>query len=492
MHGKSEEVLMRLNSLWVDGYKNLLDVDIVFSSNEIPLAIIGNNGTGKSNLIEALLSIFIGLYFGRTPEFRFELSYEAHGKLVFLSNRDDPNELAVSVDGAYWTRSAFTRRIQKSSLMPPFPAVIFGYYSGTCTRLRAKFQRYTRSYIRKLKSSSDELDKIFNFSDVEQAKYILIAVLANSKNSLLHDLSIQSLNSLTITVRPGQNYDPNRDEPKFWGTRGALLAFFSDLDICARESSSLRTSAVESAEHHEYQRTYTLDQDGLEKLAESYAGKRGANIAIMLQALKAKSMLVSLKYSLNHIDGRSIFDFEALSEGEKQLISVVGGLQIIEKDECLVLLDEPDTHLNPTWTWRYASLLRDAVGAEQGDGSVVLIATHNPVLISGLVKEQVLIVHNSHGTLTYDHPYRDPRGQGVANVLTSEFFGLPSSLDEHTQKMIDERLVLAYKSGKLSKMESLRLGEINAYLDNLGLTISFRDPAYKKFEEESYGKGQNN
>ena len=110
------------------------------------------------------------------------------------------------------------------------------------------------------------------------------------------------------------------------------------------------------------------------------------------------------------------------------------------------------------------------------------------MLISGLSKEQVLIAHNRNGHLLYDNPHRDPKGQGIANILTGEFFGLPSSLDEHTQSLLDERLSLAYKTQRLSDIENLRLNQINLELQSLGLSISFRDPAYAEFEESKYGK----
>lgn len=479
---------MKITSLWIDKYKNLNDSHIEFLDNEIPTAVIGNNGTGKSNLIEALLTIFISVYFDESPNFNFQISYEAHGKKVTITKLITNGSFTVTVDEIEWTRIAFRKRIHNSDLMPPFPAMIFGYYSGTCERLRKQFRRYGRTYAAKLKNQSDDLDKFFNFSDINQAKFILLAVLSDRKNTLLSDISISSLDRLSITIRPNNSYDPNHDEPKFWGAQGAILGFLADIDNWAIDSVSSRLTSEDETSDLEYQRKYIINQDGLEKLGRSSTSRRGANIASMLQALKTKSMLVDIDYTLKHINGTSTFNFEELSEGEKQLISVIGGLHITENNECLVLLDEPDTHLNPAWTWRYSSLLKDALGSDQLNSSTVIIATHNPILISGLTKNQVLIAHNKNGLLTYDHPHRNPRGQGIANVLTSEFFGLPSSLDEHTQNLIDERLSLAYKKGKLTNDEAIRLKEVNSLLDILGLTISFRDDNYKKFEESIYEK----
>ncbi|MDP2227091.1 MAG: AAA family ATPase, partial [Moraxellaceae bacterium] len=416
--------------------------------------------------------------------FDFELSYEAHGKITEVKS-SRAQGVAISVDGQAWTRTRFKERIQESSLRPPFPAAVFGYYSGTCERLRKQFRRYGRTYSAKLRGQSDDMEKSFIFSDVDQAEYVLLALLANRNGGLLKEISILSLDKLKITVRPGEDYSLEQDEPKFWGAKGAVLEFLADLDGAAIDAKSVTAMHEGESSVRELSRTYILNQIGLEKVGSTSNSRRGANISSMLEVLERRSMLVGVDYTLRHIDGFSIFPFSDLSEGEKQLISVIGGLSLIGREECLVLLDEPDTHLNPAWTWRYNSLLKGALDDNSHASSVALIATHNPVLISGLTREQVLIAHSKSGRLSYERPYRDPRGQGVANVLTSEFFGLPSSLDEHTQGLIDERLRLAYKDD-LSADDIERLAAINRELDVLGLSISFRDPAYKDYLESKY------
>jgi ABC-type cobalamin/Fe3+-siderophores transport system ATPase subunit len=45
--------------------------------------------------------------------------------------------------------------------------------------------------------------------------------------------------------------------------------------------------------------------------------------------------------------------FEQLSEGELQLLTVLGLMRLTDQAECLFLLDEPDSHLNPLWKLRY-------------------------------------------------------------------------------------------------------------------------------------------
>lgn len=482
---------MKLINLWVDGYKNLCDTSIDFSNDVFPSAVIGNNGTGKSNLLEAILTIFIKLYFGETPKFRFKINYIAHAKNVEISKNSIEAGCSITVDGAEMGVIRFKELAQNPMLRPPFPELIFGYYSGTCKRLTNLFSRYARHYSRKLRENDAGLESSFIFSDVDQAKFILLALLANRNFAFLAETSVFSLDHLTITLQTPKTFDPEKDDPEFWGAVGAIRLFLADLDYAAINKKRFRNIDRDGTTNRSKERrTYIFDQTSLEKIGNSARG-RGTNVFDMLQVLKMKNILVSVDFAIVHVDKITQFQFEELSEGEKQLISVVGGLHLTNQRECLILLDEPDTHLNPVWTWKYNSLLKNAINREYENSSTVLITTHNPIMISGLTKDQVLIAHKENGRLTYSNPYRDPRGQGVANVLTSEFFGLPSSLDEYTQSLMDERLALACKDGKLTALEVLRLGDINDYLEQLGLTISFRDPQYSEFEKLKYSSQGN-
>jgi len=65
----------------IAGYKNLVDTRLTFEISDTPITIVGNNGTGESNLIEALLHIFVGPYYDRPPDNDFQLQYEAPNKI---------------------------------------------------------------------------------------------------------------------------------------------------------------------------------------------------------------------------------------------------------------------------------------------------------------------------------------------------------------------------------------------------------------------------
>lgn len=471
---------MDLKYVRIRGYKNLIDTTIEFQASETPLTIIGNNGTGKSNLIEALLHIFVGLYYDQPLEFNFELRYTAHNKSIEVTKSVEADGFTVKVDGSPWSNAQFNRRLRNPDKMPPFPSQIFTYYSGTCDRVETIVKKYKRSYLYKLKHQSDDLERQFVFSDISQAEWILLGLFAHRHRALLDELGIGELGELKLTLQAPDAYDPDEDDPSFWGLEGGFRGFLADIASLAedRYESPAGGSPMSSRE----KRVYILKPDKLVKVGANLE-KRGANLYSLLQALAAKDILVGNDFEIAHRGTRMQYGTESLSEGEKQLLCVIGGLTLAQNTECLVLLDEPDTHLNPAWSWRFDNLLKQALSSKQRATSTTLIATHDPILISGLTKEQVLIARIEGGHLLYERPHRDPRGQGVANILVSEYFGLPSSLDENTQVLLDTRLRLAYKTEALTEAERAELKDINNQLDILGLTISFRDPAYKEFEE---------
>jgi predicted ATP-binding protein involved in virulence len=185
--------------------------------------------------------------------------------------------------------------------------------------------------------------------------------------------------------------------------------------------------------------------------------------------------------------------FSELSEGEQQLLTVVGLMQFTRHEESLFLLDEPDTHLNPHWKLKYleeltrqTGLAADTKGAEEGaldSTSQLILTTHDPLTIAGLEAAQVQIFRRSGNQITVEQPLDDPRGLGVSGVLL-RMFGLPSTLDHPTQEKIRRRDELARKKEESrSAEEDAELQQLSEELGELGLLYETRDPLYSQFLE---------
>ena len=179
-------------------------------------------------------------------------------------------------------------------------------------------------------------------------------------------------------------------------------------------------------------------------------------------------------------DSSASLTFRELSEGEQQLLVVLGLLRFTGEAESLFLLDEPDTHLNPSWAIKYLSFLREFV--PNRDTSHIILATHNPLAIAELKKEQVQIMwrDDNLGKVFASPPAFDPQGQGFARILTSDMFGLESTLDEPTQELLRRRREIAEKTAP-SKPEISELKEINQSLSLLRYQFSSLDPDFEEY-----------
>ena len=78
------------------------------------------------------------------------------------------------------------------------------------------------------------------------------------------------------------------------------------------------------------------------------------------------------------------------------------------------------------------------------------------------------------------HPCSIHGGWGVGGILTSDLFGLRSTLDEDTQRKVERQRELALKQD-LEVGEDGELRELTDTLTKLGFSTSGRDPLYQLF-----------
>lgn len=116
---------MRLDKVYIDGFKNLKQLEVDFDETKLTTVLIGQNGAGKSNLIEALAQVFAHVDLRSAPlRFKFRVTYRIQvrkakpGELtqVVLSNM--PDEAAILIDGKSVSRAEFERN--KSEWFPDF------------------------------------------------------------------------------------------------------------------------------------------------------------------------------------------------------------------------------------------------------------------------------------------------------------------------------------------------------------------------------------
>jgi len=226
----------------------------------------------------------------------------------------------------------------------------------------------------------------------------------------------------------------------------------------------------------EYKYMYVKDVESLRELV----GSQPANEFFRdLESTYVSELIeeVRIRVRLKKNDGS--VTFRELSEGEQQLLTVLGLLRFTAEDESLFLLDEPDTHLNPRWCVDYLNYLKSFVGqnSDGQDNSHIVLTTHNPLAIAELVKEQVQILYRETDSRTVraENPAVDPKGMGFAGIVTSDMFGLGTSLDKATNDDLLALHQLSTQLQPLSEVDRAKLVDVRQRLEGLDFNFASRD-----------------
>lgn len=489
---------MRIDNLALRNFKNLHDVRLDFDASRLETVIIGQNGTGKSNVLEALATIFRDLddpRRDRETDFAYAITYECKGHEVRLDHRySDPAASTATVDGKPTSMSVV--RTRDSDYLPNH---VFGYYSGESDRLRAIFDPAQRRFYdaaiepgadRTLDPRTSSLRRLFYVRERYGALALLtyFAFADNAAQAFLkRHLGVGRFDSALLTLR--------RTE---WGKRkptGALLAqsdsrFWYARGIVRRLLDGLWTHALAPIRHREsvsedYRRTgaseeqiyiYLKDEDSLRALAEPFGDEQ--TFFAYLETLDLSDLVREIRIWVTREGASDAIPFHEISDGEKQLLSVLGMMRFAAHDESLFLLDEPDTHLNPAWKWNYLSFIKEVAG--RNENCHVILTSHDPLTIAGLEKSQVQVLYrNRDNEVKAAQPAVHPRGLGVAGVLR-QVFGMATTLDAETQKLVDERNGLLAQPTRTEPQEAA-LFRLNAKLDSLGLAYQSSNPAFEDF-----------
>ncbi|MEQ9566881.1 MAG: hypothetical protein RLN85_13905 [Pseudomonadales bacterium] len=130
---------------------------------------------------------------------------------------------------------------------------------------------------------------------------------------------------------------------------------------------------------------------------------------------------------------------------------------------------------------KFISAEKEEVGENT---SHVVLTTHNPMAIAELEREQVQILtidedENSRRVAAV-YPEESPRGMGYASIITSDMFGIASTLDRETQELLEQQRELGSKD-VLNPIEALNLTKINRDLDRLGFRFHHPDDEYTRY-----------
>lgn len=482
--------LMRIDYLKIGRYKNLTDFEITFDETQLTSVLIGENGTGKSNLFEAIVLIFSNIELEKKPEFAYQIKYKCRGRDIHIIS--DPNEkpqMKISVDGNKITIKKFRENIDDY-----LPKHIFAYYSGPGQRLEELFHPHQKRCYDALRKGDEQSLRRFFYCNLVYSQYVLMAYMTDqdesSKIFLKDFFGIESLDSVLFVmkrpwfakiIKPAMK---EQGDERFWYSVGVVSKFLGNLwehslaPIYNQEK--IRTDFRDRTQDEDLLYLFVKDENKLRQLAGMY--RTPGEFFAHLESTYINDLIreVRIKVRRRGVKGEMIF--KELSEGEQQLLTVIGLMKFTKDEESLFLLDEPDTHLNPVWKVSYLDTVEGVVGT--GSNSQLIMATHDPLVIGGLLKEQVRVLIKEKERIRTITPDEDPRGMGVAGLLKSELFRLSSTVDLKTLDKIHRRNELFAKEGKLSPAEDAEMRNLSDELAGLGFTMNHRDPYYDLFVRE--------
>lgn len=279
-------------------FKNLKNVSIDFDQDHWVTVVIGWNGTGKSNVLEALAIIFRDLIIKkRAPAFAFRLDYhmgagrslrrihidadpdrEKDAFRIYVNDARQPRqkELLTNEDekvlGVPLKLSAFLNADTEY-----LPRYVFSYYSGESTRMHEVFRPYLEGYDSKLRNGEDPGLKRLFYAMPVHSQFVLLAFLIQQSdvvrdfldNHLGLDLEEGIESVLFVLRQPPWKSKASDGDPRFWNARGVVRDFLSrlyEIALAPVEISRRVSTSIWNKETLQFKYLYIKDINALRRL----------------------------------------------------------------------------------------------------------------------------------------------------------------------------------------------------------------------------------
>lgn len=334
---------MKLQRLHIKGFRNIYDLDLDLSTQNGLSVLIGNNGSGKSNILEAVVAIFASLYSKSkrfTPTFDYEVEYtiqETSVKVEKLGEKIFVNDTEVG-------------KKELSKLL--LPKNVIACYSGETLRLQETyFKPFRRHYVYDIirnKSELNSLKLLFINKDMWDISLLVL---------FLHDMDIYKevkefcQNVLNIQRITTINFE------------------FAPKHLTKANSAKQLIDAI--SPHGDKSVSKTLDE--MRNVIDSLGMSTMKEVFMAMYVGFYSHGIRSIDIELESSNGK-LFKANLLSEGEKKLLSVFTMLEVLGDENSLMIYDEPDSQIHISRKAEIKKLV------ERYDNRQHLITTHSPTL----------------------------------------------------------------------------------------------------------------
>lgn len=370
------------------------------------------------------------------------------------------------------------------------PNKVIGYSSGQNELISNPFIKLDYHYFDEFVKSTQtedfqetntDVNRMF-FMDYDSNELIVIAnflfdvdpnVIRKSKEDINLKLGIESLHSFGLKIQY-RNYDgkpivypseiniaieklkkcattyyDNEKDIKVLQNRSIEMNFFTDIAVKKAFRNQFKTS------YELFRALYLLRLMNIHCISPTSRKKiQDAHRSTNLSDLIPKPETDKLAFKITDISFRKSnanhpVTYKQLSDGEHQLLHIMGTLKIMKQNDVLFLLDEPETHFNPAWRAKMVRLIME-MNADENIEQDHFITSHSPFIISDCKPTNVYLFHKKNGKLevkTADEKRLNTFGTSV-NLLTEEVFDKNESQGEYAGITIDELMNRKYNDQK--------------------------------------------
>lgn len=447
---------MKIIDLWIEDYNLLQDFKIKL--NEQLMVLIGQNGSGKSTLLEFISKIFYDLYEhfvlgkGQKPQFNFKLRF----MIEYIHNNYEIYITANNLTKEYYEinikrNDEKSKKYSKMQINKEFtsgyknilPQNVVMYYSGISKSLENRFKNFQKeNFIDKSLDGTINIEQPFFYFLEENFSTILIGLLSyqygDVPENLKNQFKINGFESIKITIQKPSWAKAKAKGEDFWGAKGDLATFLMRMLAVLNSDERIITDEEITFTFH--------NQEQLQGVWEFYGEEK--KLFEYLTTLQANDLIDNIEIMIKKDE--KIISHNNLSEGEKQLLVILGLKELLSTKNTLFLLDEPDTYLHPKWQREFVSEL-----LEESQNSQFIMTTHSPLILGYLKKESLKIIKK--GKIDEDIHYS--YGRDINSILL-DLMGVAKR-----PKEIEEKITQLFSDLENEKVEKAKilLNELKEY-----------------------------
>ncbi len=383
---------MRLKKLWIDGFKNLNNFEIDLESRDGITVLIGNNASGKSNILEAISAIFANIHNPKIKnDFDYCLIYSINyvdiniskdksnityqvKKHIKVIDKND-NHLSKSPETPTYKETSKTKLLNNNYV----PQVI-ALYSGEDYRL---WENYYEPFYKKFKQNilknNSPIKQYMFYIDGKYWDTALITFLYSSldnlqkfTNNIFNNRKVKKI-VLDLNIKNYQKHDKKQ-------TINYLITFIGKLT---------REIGIVDFENGYYK----LDVAQFRTAYLGFEKEFFINLSIANTLNKPSTKLID-EIIINLEDGSTTKD---LSEGQKKQILLKLCLEVLADENSLILFDEPDAHIHIANKKLIPEMLKEYEGKRE-----VILTTHSPTLAHSFENKHLAYVENGEIDKNYN------------------------------------------------------------------------------------------